>query len=191
MQTQGELPDAEPRLSCMAGTRRIREDIYPRMRHTRPCFTPRTEAVASMAEPVGQSGPSGGWPCATNRNAKSKRDGVPGAGGTTENAHEDETLHLLAEEVSGGKETRETGRVRVATRTHEREALVDEDLAREHVEIERVPVGRRVDAVPDVRQEGDTMVVPVMEEILHVQQLPPNTSNRLFQRSNDGRGPCG
>ena len=78
------------------------------------------------------------------------------------------TLRLLAEELSVTKETRETGRVRVSTRTHEREALIDEELAREHVEIETIPIARRIDAVPQVRQEGDTTIIPIVEERLVV-----------------------
>src|SRR5215831_10346982 len=80
------------------------------------------------------------------------------------------TLRLAAEALSVSKETVETGRVRVATRTREREALIDEDLARERVEIETVPIGSRIDAVPEVRQEGDTTIVPVVEEVLVVER---------------------
>jgi stress response protein YsnF len=60
--------------------------------------------------------------------------------------------------------------VRIATHTEVREALVDEDLAQERIEIEKVPVGRPVDRVPPVRQEGDTTVVPVVEEVLRVER---------------------
>jgi uncharacterized protein (TIGR02271 family) len=77
---------------------------------------------------------------------------------------------LLAEELSVSKETVETGRVRVATRTREREALIDEDLARERVEIETVPIGSRIDAMPEVRREGDTTIIPIVEEILVVER---------------------
>ena len=80
------------------------------------------------------------------------------------------TLQLLAEELSVAKETRETGRVRISTHTHEREALIDEDLARERVEIETIPIGRRVDAIPEVRQEGDITIIPVVEERLFVER---------------------
>jgi len=80
------------------------------------------------------------------------------------------TLQLAAEALSVSKETAETGRVRVATRTREREALIDEDLARERVEIETVPIGSRIDAVPEIRQEGDTTIVPVVEEVLVVER---------------------
>lgn len=78
------------------------------------------------------------------------------------------TLQLLAEDLSVTKETRETGRVRVSTHTREREALIDEDLARERVEIETIPIARRIDAIPQVRQEGDTTIIPVVEERLVV-----------------------
>lgn len=87
-----------------------------------------------------------------------------------ERSRDPATLRLLAEELSVTKETHETGRVRVSTRTHEREALIDEDLAREHVEIETVPIARRIDAVPQIRQEGDTTIIPVVEERLVVER---------------------
>ena len=79
-------------------------------------------------------------------------------------------LRLLAEELTVEKETVESGRVHVATHTVTREALVDEDLARESVEIETVPVGRRIDRIPEVRQEGDVTIVPVVEEVLFVER---------------------
>jgi uncharacterized protein (TIGR02271 family) len=89
---------------------------------------------------------------------------------TVERAPDSATLPLLAEELSVSKETVETGRVRVATRTREREALIDEDLARERVEIETVPIGSRIDAVPEARQEGDTTIIPIVEEVLVVER---------------------
>jgi uncharacterized protein (TIGR02271 family) len=79
-------------------------------------------------------------------------------------------LQLFAEELSVAKEKLETGRVRVSTRTHEREAVVDEDLARERVEVETVPMNLGIDAVPEVRQEGDTTIIPVVEEQLVVER---------------------
>jgi stress response protein YsnF len=60
--------------------------------------------------------------------------------------------------------------VRVSTHTREREVLIDENLARERVEIETVPVGQKVDAMPEVRQEGDATIVPVVEEVLVVER---------------------
>src|SRR5215831_14629704 len=79
-------------------------------------------------------------------------------------------LPLLREEVEVSKERVETGRVRVARVTHEREQLIDELLARETVDIERTAIGRPVDAMPAVREEGDTIVVPIVEEVLVVER---------------------
>jgi uncharacterized protein (TIGR02271 family) len=103
-----------------------------------------------------------------NRDSNSLQEGDEGQ--AAERSLDSAILQVLAEELSVSKETVETGRVRVATRTREREALVDEDLACERVEIERVPVGVRIDAVPEQRQEGDTTIIPVVEEVLFVER---------------------
>ncbi|WP_239025176.1 YsnF/AvaK domain-containing protein [Rhodoligotrophos defluvii] len=75
-------------------------------------------------------------------------------------------IPLHAEELSVSKEKVETGRVHVGTVTRTHEALVDEELASDHVQIERVAVNEPVDAVPPVRQEGNVTIVPVLEEVL-------------------------
>jgi stress response protein YsnF len=80
------------------------------------------------------------------------------------------TLRLVAEDVSVTKEAHETGRVRIATVTREREVLVDEELWRESVEIETVPVDRVIEAMPEVRHEGDRTIVPVVEEVIVVER---------------------
>ena len=49
-------------------------------------------------------------------------------------------------------------------------SLIDELLARETVEIERTPIGQHVDAMPAVREEDDTIVVPIVEEVLVVER---------------------
>ena len=77
---------------------------------------------------------------------------------------------LLAEEVSVGKRVVETGRVQVTRVTHEREQLIDELLAHETVEIDRTPIGRQIDAMPAVRDDGDTIVIPIVEEVLVIER---------------------
>jgi uncharacterized protein (TIGR02271 family) len=79
-------------------------------------------------------------------------------------------LRLFAEDVDVSRQTVETGRVRVAKVTRVRDHVVDELLARTNVEVERIPVGRVVDAIPAVRDEGDLTVVPVVEEMLVVER---------------------
>ena len=60
--------------------------------------------------------------------------------------------------------------MQVSTVTREHERLVDEVLKHERVEIERVPIGRPVDAIPPVRQEGDTTIISVVEETIIVER---------------------
>jgi len=79
-------------------------------------------------------------------------------------------IPLHAEELSVSKERVETGRVHVGTVTRTHQELVDEELARDRVEIERVACDTPIDAVPPVRQEGDVTIVPVVEEVLVVQR---------------------
>jgi uncharacterized protein (TIGR02271 family) len=79
-------------------------------------------------------------------------------------------IPLLAEEFSVTKRRIVTGRVEIATICREREQLVDELLTREHVEIERTPVGKPVTQPPEIREEGDTLIIPVVEEVLVVER---------------------
>lgn len=77
---------------------------------------------------------------------------------------------LLAEDVSIVKQQLITGHVAVSTVSHQHEHLVDELLTRETVEIDRVPVGQIVEHAPQVREEGDTLIIPVVEEVLVVER---------------------
>jgi uncharacterized protein (TIGR02271 family) len=79
-------------------------------------------------------------------------------------------LTLLAEELTVGKEAVETGRVRVSKQTHTREVAVDEALLRESAEIERIPIGRQIFEMPSVRHEGETIIVPIVEEVIHTER---------------------
>ena len=77
---------------------------------------------------------------------------------------------LHAEEVSFAKKRVVTGQVKVGTITKESEHLVEELLEHEHVEVERTAIGRQVDKAPPVREEGDTLIIPVLEEIVVVER---------------------
>ena len=58
-------------------------------------------------------------------------------------------------------------RVRTVTETFEQDARAD--LMHEDVEIERVKIDRVVERAPEIRVEGDTTIVPVMEEVMFVE----------------------
>jgi uncharacterized protein (TIGR02271 family) len=53
---------------------------------------------------------------------------------------------------------------------NEREEVVEQPTMREDVDVERVAIGRVVDTVPAVREEGDTLIIPVLEEMLVVEK---------------------
>jgi uncharacterized protein (TIGR02271 family) len=80
---------------------------------------------------------------------------------------------LLAEEFTVERQAVETGRVRVSRHTHTREVAIDEDLLKESAEIETIPIGRRIFEMPAIRHEGETTIIPIVEEVLH-------TERRLF-----------
>lgn len=94
----------------------------------------------------------------------------PGPAHGTELGQEDAPSLLLAEErATVAKRAVVTDRVRVRTVTRTTEEVVDQDLAREDIEVVRVPVGREIEAMPAIREDGDVTVIPVVEEVLVVE----------------------
>jgi uncharacterized protein (TIGR02271 family) len=77
---------------------------------------------------------------------------------------------VLAEDLEVQKRRVETGKVRLTKVVHEREALVDEPLWREEVEVTRVPMQRVVEGPVPVREEHDTTILSVVEEVLVVEK---------------------
>jgi uncharacterized protein (TIGR02271 family) len=51
-----------------------------------------------------------------------------------------------------------------------RQKVVDAPVVREPVEVQRVPINKVVDAAPPQREEGDTLIIPVVEEQLVVER---------------------
>ena len=78
-------------------------------------------------------------------------------------------IPLRAEDLTVSKLQVAGDIVRVRTVTREQETFVDETLKHERVQIERVPIGRQVEAIPPVRQEGDTTILSVVEETLVIE----------------------
>ena len=79
----------------------------------------------------------------------------------------DEAVVPVVEETAVVRKERVvTDRVRLRKRVHEDEEVLDIPVQTEAIEVERVPVGRWLDAPAEVRREGDTTVFPVVEEVL-------------------------
>lgn len=82
----------------------------------------------------------------------------------------DRVLPVVQEELVVGKRVVDTGVVHVRTVTSTHQETVEMPLEREDVLVERVAIGRVVDAPVEARQEGDVMIVPVHEEVIVVQR---------------------
>lgn len=80
------------------------------------------------------------------------------------------TLPLHAEEVVVSRREIAGDTVRVSTVTREKPKLIEAQLLRERVEIERVPIDQPIDSAPEVRQDGDTTIISVVEEVIVVQR---------------------
>ena len=80
---------------------------------------------------------------------------------------------LHAEQIVISHKAVETGRVSVSTSTTTHDVQIDELLTKQQVFVERVQVGKFVSAMPCVREEGDTTIIPVVEEVFV-------TERRLF-----------
>ena len=85
-----------------------------------------------------------------------------------EEAPPGEVVVPLAEEtVAVSKREVETGGVQVALTTETQTVVAREVLRGRRVEVERVPVGRTLaegEAAPVPHEEGDTLVIPIVEE---------------------------
>jgi uncharacterized protein (TIGR02271 family) len=77
-------------------------------------------------------------------------------------------IPVLAEELQVGRQAVPVGGVRVHRLTHEHEEVVDMPLTREHVDVRRVLINREVDGPLPVRREGETTVIPIVEEVLMI-----------------------
>ena len=99
-------------------------------------------------------------------------------------------IPVVEEELRVGRRVVETGRVRVTKTVHEHEEVVDEPLMREEYDVERVRVDAFVDGPVGPRQEGETLVVPVLEEVLVVEKrLVVREELRLTRRRTEERKP--
>jgi uncharacterized protein (TIGR02271 family) len=92
--------------------------------------------------------------------------------GTATVAYEGDKLVIpvIDEQLRVHKREVVTGKVRVKKVMQEREEVVDEPLLSEDVEVKRVPIDRWVDSPVSVRQEGDTLIIPLLEEVLVVEK---------------------
>jgi uncharacterized protein (TIGR02271 family) len=79
-------------------------------------------------------------------------------------------LPIVDEFINVDKRTIETGRVELRKTIQERVEVVDQPIFSEEVEIERVAVNRPIDKAVTSRYEGETLIIPLVEEVLVVEK---------------------
>jgi uncharacterized protein (TIGR02271 family) len=77
---------------------------------------------------------------------------------------DDAVLPVIQEELAVGRRQVQTGAVRVRKVSSEERVEVPGEVVGERVTTERVPIGRVTKLRPMVRYEGDTVIVPIVEE---------------------------
>ncbi|HLL59021.1 MAG TPA: DUF2382 domain-containing protein, partial [Allosphingosinicella sp.] len=79
-------------------------------------------------------------------------------------------IPLVEERLSIEKRQVEAGRLRVRISVAEREERVPVELNHDEVEVERVPRNVPLSELPGVRLEGNTTIIPVVEEVVVVEK---------------------
>lgn len=83
---------------------------------------------------------------------------------------EQTVIPVIAEEVNATTRKIPTGKVRVTKQTTEHTESVSMPVVRETAHVKRVVVNRPVDGPLPVRREGDTIIMPVVEEVAVVEK---------------------
>lgn len=76
----------------------------------------------------------------------------------------------IVEETAAMVKSTHTTTVRVTSKVEHDLQRLEDTLAVDEVDVERVPAGRWVDGPLPIRQEGDTTVFPVVEEVAVIQK---------------------
>ena len=79
-------------------------------------------------------------------------------------------IPLVEERLTVTKRQVESERVRVQISVDEREEEVSVELASDEVEVQRVPKNVPLSELPGVRLEGNTTIIPVVEEVVVVEK---------------------
>ena len=95
---------------------------------------------------------------------------------------------IVEEQLTVGKRTVATGRIRLQKTVQEYQQALDEPLAVRTFDVERTVLNRPIDAVPEVRQEGDTTIYPLIEErLVLTKELILKEELRVTRRDSERR----
>ncbi|MGI8669152.1 MAG: YsnF/AvaK domain-containing protein [Aridibacter sp.] len=80
------------------------------------------------------------------------------------------TIPVIQEDIVVDKEIVETGKIKISKNISEHQQTIDMPLMQEKVSVERVAINKFVDTPPEIRHDGDTMIIPVLEEQIVIQK---------------------
>lgn len=101
-----------------------------------------------------------------SNSAEGNTSGVAGTSTTGHAGMREQIIPLTEEQVHFGKQTVETGTVRLHRGTETFTDSVSLPVTRTGWEVERIPIGQLYTDRPEIRQDGDTMIYPLVEERL-------------------------
>lgn len=87
-----------------------------------------------------------------------------------ENEPNDYVIPVVSEEVHADAVPVETGGVRVVKRVQTHDEVVEQEIRRGRVEVTRVPVNQPVAGPLQPRREGNTLIIPVVSEVLKIEK---------------------
>lgn len=78
----------------------------------------------------------------------------------------DTIIPVIREDVVIGKRLVKKGKVLIEKKVNTEEISVEVPLMTEDLEIQRVPLNQYIDDSPEIRYDGDTVIIPVLKEVM-------------------------
>ncbi|AOX20640.1 hypothetical protein A0U90_10430 [Kozakia baliensis] len=88
----------------------------------------------------------------------------------TSESQDAQILQLHEDRLTVERVAKVTGEVRISVKTDTHTQKIKENLVRENVTIEHIPVDAVVDELPQQRQDGNITIIPIVEEIIEVRK---------------------
>ncbi|MBV9157315.1 MAG: YsnF/AvaK domain-containing protein [Acidobacteriaceae bacterium] len=83
---------------------------------------------------------------------------------------DDVVIPVISEELHADAVPVQTGSVRVTKRVQAHDEILEQALRKGRVEVKRVKTDRVVDGPQEIQRAGDTLIVPVVSEVLRVEK---------------------
>lgn len=78
----------------------------------------------------------------------------------------DHVIPVVNEEVIIDKKTVKKGGATIRKEVLTEESRIEVPVTTEHVEINRIPINQYQESRPETRYEGDTLIIPVLKEVM-------------------------